>query len=192
LCKALRDRAALTKRPRTTGRRSRLFRGCRGELPVDTDIFSYSTEADFTLAAQQEGFRKLNRHVYNAAPAAATKQLIEGWYAAGSVNTVGTVADTSFVPETFAAGRRHKRIYQDVVAPYCRGCHASQSALSFTSSDDFQALGFLIDYRVCASDSGGAENHLMPNAEVTLKRFWNSPARAYLAGYLNSVGSCKP
>jgi hypothetical protein len=161
-------------------------------LAFDTDIFSYSTDAGFTLAAQQEGFRKLNRHVYNAAPSAATKELIEGWYAAGSVNTVGTVQDTSFVPSTFAVQKEDKKFYQGVVAPYCRGCHAAQSALSFTSSDDFKGLGFLIDFRVCATDATGADNHLMPNAEVTLKRFWSSPARAYLAGYLDSTGSCKP
>lgn len=161
-------------------------------LAFDTDIFSYSTEAGFTLAAQQEGFRKLNRHVYNAAPTAATKQLIEGWYAAGSVNTAGTVADTSFVPPTFAAEKKDKKVYQEVVAPYCRGCHASQSAFSFTDSTDFKGLGFLIDSRVCTHNPSAAESHLMPNAEVTLKRFWNSPARAYLAGYLDSAGSCNP
>ncbi len=162
-------------------------------LPFDLDAFEFSTNAAYTRAAQQEKFRKLNRIVSLAAPSATTLALINGWYQAGSVSTVGTTADTSFVPAAFATEAKDAKIYRDVVAPYCRACHAAQSgALAFDDRDDFKALGVLIDFRTCAVGADPARNHLMPNAEVTLKKFWASPARAYLAGYLNSRGSCKP
>ena len=52
--------------------------------------------------------------------------------------------------------------------------------------------GPVIDALTCHVGTNPAANHLMPNAEVTLRRFWASPARAYLAGYLDTRGSCKP
>jgi hypothetical protein len=162
-------------------------------LAFDLDAFGYSTEAGYTRADQQERFRKLNRIITQAAPAAATAQLIAGWYAAGSVHIAGTTADTSFVPPGFDGTAKDAKIYRDVVAPSCRGCHAAQSGpYTFTDSDDFKALALTIDFRTCTVGADPAQNHLMPNAEVTLERFWASPARAYLAGYLNSRGSCKP
>jgi hypothetical protein len=162
-------------------------------LPFDVSALYFSTTAGYTLSAQQEAIRKLNQHVYNASPSQATKELIEGWYAAGSVDTPGTAADPSFVPATFAVTAADKKVYQTVVAPYCRNCHAAQTGtFSFTRAADFQALAPMIDYRTCTLNPDPGKSHMMPNAEVTLKRFWKSPARAYLAGYLNTHGSCKP
>jgi hypothetical protein len=162
-------------------------------LAFDLDAFEFSTNVTYTRAAQQESFRKLNRIVSLAAPAAATLALIDGWYGAGGVSTPGTTADTSFVPAAFATVANDSKIYRDVVAPYCRACHAAQTGpLAFDDRDDFKALHFLIDFRTCTLGPDPARNHLMPNAEVTLKKFWASPARAYLAGYLDTLGSCKP
>jgi hypothetical protein len=162
-------------------------------LAFDLDAFEYSTEAGFTRADQQESFRKLNRHISLASPSAQTAALIAGWYAAGSVNTAGTTADTSFVPPGYSAQPADAKFYRDVFAPYCRGCHVAQTTpFLFETAEDFKDFGALIDLRVCNSGLGAGQKHLMPNAEVTLKRFWASPARAYLAGYLGSRGSCKP
>lgn len=155
-------------------------------LPFDLDAFEYSTKAGYTRADQEESFRKLNRHVYFAGPSDATVELIDGWYGSGGVHIAGTTADTSFVPGTFARRAVDAKIYRSVVAPYCRACHVSQTGIfSFVDSDDFKDAGGLINVATCGTKS-------MPHAEVTQRRFWASPARAYLAGYLDSVGSCKP
>ncbi|WP_437681435.1 hypothetical protein [Sorangium sp. So ce131] len=163
-------------------------------LPFDLDAFGFSTVSGFSRASQEDKFRKLNKLVLQAAPATTTQQLIQGWYAAGSVNTAGTVQDNSFIPFEWNQFDADAKVYSNVVAPYCRGCHAAQSnsTLTFADPDDFQALGALIDLRVCTVGSNPAKNHVMPNAEVTLERFWTNSARAYLSGYLGSRGTCKP
>ncbi|WP_437681438.1 hypothetical protein [Sorangium sp. So ce131] len=163
-------------------------------LPFDLDAFAFSNVSGFSRASQEEKFRKLNKLVLQAAPATTTQQLIQGWYAAGSVNTAGTVQDNSFIPFEWNQFDADEKVYTTVVAPYCRACHASQSnsGLTFAHADDFAALGPLIDFRVCTVGSNPAANHVMPNAEVTLEQFWKSSARAYLSGYLGSRGTCKP
>lgn len=164
-------------------------------LPFDLDSFDYSTVAGFSRAAQEEKFRKLNRHIYNAGASQATKDLINGWYLPSTVNTVGAVANTDFVPGTFSETDGQKRVYKEVVAPYCRTCHISQSgAFSFVDGDSFLNFAGSIENRVCSNGGAAdaAQFHVMPNAEVTAKAFWASPARAYLVEYLGIPGSCKP
>jgi hypothetical protein len=165
-------------------------------LPFDLSAFEFSTASGFTRAAQEEKFRKLNKLVLQAGPTAATQELIEGWYAAGSVSTVGTVQNNAFIPPGWTGNKADEKIYSAVVAPYCRGCHAAQSSslYNFADKDDFQTWGNLgaIEADVCTVGLDPAKNHVMPNAEVTLDRFWKSPARAYLAGYFDIKSSCKP
>lgn len=173
-------------------------------LPFDINAFQFSTASSFTRAAQEENFRKLNKLVLQAAPSAATQELIQGWYAGGGVNgvnVVGTVQNTAFIPDGWNdplsnTQKSDAKIYSTVVAPYCRGCHSAQSnaGYSFAASDEFKAWGQIgvIQADVCTLGPNPAYNHVMPNAEVTLNKFWKSPARAYLAGYFDSRGSCKP
>ncbi|WP_437589882.1 hypothetical protein [Sorangium sp. So ce1000] len=166
-------------------------------LPFDISAFEFSTASGFTRAAQEEKFRVLNRLVLQTSPSAATQQLINGWYAAGSVNTAGTLQNTAYIPPGWTDGvKADEKIYSTVVAPYCRGCHVSRSDpfYTFADKDDFQTWGNVgyIQGDVCTVGLDPAKNHVMPNAEVTLDRFWKSPARAYLAGYFDMKTSCKP
>ena len=163
-------------------------------LPFDLDSFKYSGDPDYTRAAQEEAFRQLNKHIYNAGPTPATVELIEGWYGgAAGLGTPGTEADTAYVPPEFDGDEAERKVYRDAIAPYCRTCHVAQlGSLAFNDAEAFVGLKDLIDLRVCGNGGSAAQNHVMPNAEVTQTKFWASPARAYLATYLGIAGSCKP
>ncbi|WP_437721287.1 hypothetical protein [Sorangium sp. So ce861] len=169
-------------------------------LAFDLDAFEFSTATGFTRAAQEENFRKLNAMILAAAPSTQTQELITGWYAhgGGNVNTPGTVQNNDFTPPLWTNDpnssaiaingikRPDAKIYSDVFATYCRGCHVSQSGVfAFSSASDFRSLETLIMGDICGV-------HEMPHAEVTLERFWKSPARSYLVSYYDYQGGCNP
>ncbi|WP_437649801.1 hypothetical protein [Sorangium sp. So ce362] len=162
-------------------------------LAFDLDAFEFSGAAGFTRADQEENFRKLNAMVFGAGASNRTQELILGWYG-GNVNAPLRVQNNEYIPSSWendpsstgSMVRADAKIYRDVIAPYCRGCHASQSGIySFNWASDFRLLEPLIMGDICGS-------HEMPHAEVTLERFWKSPARAYLAGFFEYQGSCNP
>jgi mono/diheme cytochrome c family protein len=78
-----------------------------------------------------------------------------------------------------------KTLYQQVVAPYCRTCHAvrgtaNQSDMDFTTLAKFQ--GYADRIKVNVFDRGN-----MPLALIVHQDFWESSAPATLAAYIDSV-----
>ncbi len=150
-------------------------------LPFDLDSFEYTTTVGYRRADQEQAFRKLNRIVRDTNPTPAMSDLIDGWYAPNGVYSETAVFDGSYVPSGWSS---ESTLYREVVKPYCRTCHAANAAntgIDFLSFSGFAARP--IEYYVC-------DEKLMPHAELTFQKFWNSPARAHLAGALGLATSC--
>lgn len=162
-------------------------------LPFDLDAFKYSGDPDYARGAGG-GVQAAQQARLQRRPDPATVELIEGWYGgAAGLGTPGTEADTAYVPSGFNGDDAQRKVYIDAIAPYCRTCHVAQvGSLAFNDATTFVGLKDLIDLRVCGNGGSAAQNHVMPNAEVTQTKFWASPARAYLVTYLGIAGSCKP
>lgn len=156
-------------------------------LPFDVDNFSYSGTAGFTLAAQQDAFRALNKLVLGAGPTPAITELVNGWYN-NNLGTAGPDQDTDFTPPGWEG---QETVYQEVIKPYCRGCHVTlddaaggaPQIFDINTYDELNAYRFVAQDRIC-------ERYDMPHAEVTRKLFWKSPARGHLIGELNLPTSC--
>lgn len=151
-------------------------------LPFDLNAFDFAASGSYSKSNQQEEFRKLNVMVYNANPGAggtSITSLINGWYN-NQRNTVGRTQISDWVPPGFAD---HSVLYRKAVAPYCRTCHIA-GAFRFDTFDQLNTLSNAAKTAVC-------DTHEMPHAEATRKSFWESSARAHLAGELNWATDCK-
>jgi hypothetical protein len=155
-------------------------------LPFDVDNFSYSGAAGFTLAAQQDAFRALNKLILGAGPTTAITELVNGWYDS-NLGSAGPDQDTDFVPQGWDG---QEVVYQELVKPYCRGCHvtldepaAPPQIFDLNTYDELNAFRFVALDRIC-------ERYDMPHAEVTRKLFWQSPARGHLIGEFNLPTAC--
>lgn len=143
-------------------------------LPFDAPSLKYSTNPTYTLAAQQEAFRKLNSLVRDTNPTTLTVELIDGWYAPGGVTNPGSTLDDNFVASGYAANDATRGLYNDVVKPYCRTCHIAQ-VFNLGSPADFNT-GFGLFTR-----SSVFTLYRMPHAEMTAHNFWTSLAPVLLA-----------
>jgi hypothetical protein len=156
-------------------------------LAFDPAMFAYGVRPDVTFAAQEDAFRRLNRLVAGAAPSMATRELIEGIFPID-----GSPYDPAFVPPGWSESDADARVYREVIAPYCRNCHASFSS----GSDDMLALRTASAVRKRAEDMAahvcGAGPHGMPAAEQTSMQFFRSPARAIFLQWLDQPGACVP
>jgi hypothetical protein len=163
-------------------------------IPFDVASFAFSDQwaiaddpdGDFTtLDDQQDDFLALNALVYETEPGAAAKEVIETWYGTDMDNP-NSVALTDKVPPGWNS---HKDLYRNVVAPYCRSCHGALSTNGTTPSwstyEEFAGDSPFIKYLVC-------DTQVMPHAEVTQKRFFDSGARAMLMHELGWEGDCSP
>ncbi|HEU4734952.1 MAG TPA: hypothetical protein VFT22_43970 [Kofleriaceae bacterium] len=154
-------------------------------LPFDPFGFKYSTQAGFTLADQQDAFRRLNAMILATSPTTAISHLIAGLYAPKDVTDPGAVATDDYVPDPweFANGSLAGTAeYRGIIKPGCRTCHisATSAALDFLQPDDWSPLIPTIRRDVCDKTSGGVRGHAMPQAERVSKKFWASGGRAYL------------
>jgi hypothetical protein len=155
-------------------------------LPFDQASFLFSSSAGWTQADQADALRKLNVLIQNTGPAAGVQDLIKGMYG-GTVPTptTGTFTD-AYIPSGWTTSKASTKLYQQVVKPYCRTCHIAQdSGLPFAAYSDFNAEKVAIADMACSA-------HLMPHAEQTARRFWGSPARAYLVNALGINSACNP
>ncbi|MGN6108505.1 MAG: hypothetical protein ACTHU0_25595 [Kofleriaceae bacterium] len=156
-------------------------------LAFDPAAFDFAPEANF--ASQDESFRRLNQLVAATEPTSATRELIDGIYAAGAPY------DPGFVPPGWADTSSDRRVYREVIAPYCRGCHVSFGGTGATGGDPvaFASAADLRDraastlVRVCGTGPRG-----MPTAEQTARHFFGSSARAVLLPWLGVPGACAP
>jgi hypothetical protein len=120
-----------------------------------------------TFAAQQTAFFQMEQLITEAQPTPTENTLIKGeWTEEG-----GTVLfNPSFVPGAWNTNQRDANLYQQVIAPFCRACHASDNdaaGLAFASPQDFTAKAAGIVNEVC----GGGPNG-MPVAEANSTRFF--------------------
>jgi hypothetical protein len=168
-------------------------------LPFDPFNFRFSTAAGFTFAAQADAIRRLNALVRATRPTNAIAQLIDGMYAPRSVNDAAAVANNTFMPPAWATlnGNLHgKALYNGFIKVGCRTCHVSAAAirLDFDAPTDITALAsFTSITRIAVCRS-----HAMPHAERTMRRFWQSGARAYFVTgfpgttFPDTLQSCAP
>ncbi len=139
-------------------------------LPWDIDSFIYSPTAGSTKTDQLEQFRVLNAMVRLTFPDSKITNLIDGWYGgANAVSNPGAVYDDSYILPAYDGNATNQQLYNEVVKPYCRGCHMAQG---FDLEDPTQ-LGSAFSAVFTARD--------MPHAQLTNHRFWSSPAPAILA-----------
>jgi mono/diheme cytochrome c family protein len=155
-------------------------------LPFDPAAFQFSTHAGMRLQDELAPIYQLDQLVLGAAPTSGIQHVIDGLFP-----NAGTYAPT-FVPAGWSASTSDRAVYQGVVGPYCRTCHASHEAaptgidpLAFESAQDFRANAAAIIQSVCGNGPLG-----MPAAQATTSKFFASGARALLLTYLDAPGAC--
>jgi hypothetical protein len=156
-------------------------------LPFDPSAFAFAEQPDLTLAAQEDKLRGLNRLVANAAPTSAVREVIEGIFP-----VTDTPYDPMFIPAGWNASPRDARVYREVVAPYCRSCHASfengpNDPSTFATAESLRGRGSSALLRMCGPGPRG-----MPTAEATTASFFSSSARALVLQWLEAPGACAP
>jgi mono/diheme cytochrome c family protein len=167
-------------------------------LPWDVDSFEFSDDPEFTRAALEPQFKKLNQGALSTYPAngtapsgtwdpATARELVEGWY--GGTGLPSATFIGSFTPSGWlntAQVPDAETIYHDVVARNCRACHVQRgttlhSQIAFRSYDDFNAYRERI--KTLVYDRG-----TMPDARLTFDNFWrkfqNKDSAAILAQHL--------
>jgi hypothetical protein len=147
-------------------------------LPFDPFNFRYSAAAGFTFEAQKDGIRRLNALVRTGTASIAIAELIDGMYAPLPVGNAAAIAKNTFIPPAWAAFNDNldgKAMYNGFIKVGCRTCHVSAAAvvLDFNTPTDVSALTAFTRISVC-------QTHSMPHAERTMRKFWQSGARAYL------------
>jgi len=156
-------------------------------LPFDPSAFEYSDRADLTFATQEESVRRLDRLVAAAGATAGVRDQIEGMFP-----VTNTPYDAAFVPAEWNLSSRDARVYREVVAPYCRSCHASFENMpddpgAFATAATVKQRAAGVVQRVCGAGPTG-----MPTAEATSVDFFSSGARALLLAWLEVPGACAP
>jgi hypothetical protein len=162
------------------------------------DIAFLPTPAD--RGAQTDEFRRLNSLVWGVernnpnGPNGINSiaELIEGWYGGtGKVFDPASTFNPTFVPPAWGES---PGLYLEVVAPYCRTCHAAQRPeIAWNTRAQMFDPRFRpgIEARVCQSfpSTTTPAAFLMPHSQRTFQKFWLSGARAALAVDLG-LGKC--
>jgi hypothetical protein len=166
-------------------------------LPFESDdrVLKFSsTNPAFTKAAQATNIRNLNMLIHNfGMTKPEVKKHIKLMYGGNDAAAApGPAYTEGYVPTSWQNSAESRKLYTEVVKPYCIGCHLSYPNPTvsgydpFASYNDFVAnASTILDY-VCIL-------HSMPNAEQTATNFWKSPARAYLLNHFGeSTRACNP
>lgn len=163
-------------------------------LAFDTfNSLKFDSNAGYPL--DNESLRKLNYMVKSAGATPAIVDYIDKSYT-GPVGNAGSTQVNTYVPANWtSAGDDAVGLYKTMFAPYCRTCHISQAdpannAAVSTDFTDFAALSG--EAAVVGSYVCGKNVHMMPHAEHTLKKFWNSASRAHMTRLLDIYGTCSP
>ena len=165
-------------------------------LPWDIGNFEFSTQPGLTKADQQAAIHQLNQMVLTTNPTLIERNLINGWYAAGT-----DVQDEAYLPADWkvvdgkvpgldgAAEKLYKaNLYEKVYARYCRTCHVALtrdgSGTSTTDNPDIWEnwTDSAFPQTICGGSRSINRNHTMPNSLRTFDLFWNdATARSLLA-----------
>lgn len=153
-------------------------------LPFDVGAFRFAATGEHSQGRQQAAVRALNELIGRTAPPPALAELMAGWYEVSP-----TQPDPAWTPPSWSAPT-DRLVYQQLVAPSCRGCHASRDdLLDLADPALVRERAALVAQVVCRPDT---VPHGMPNAEVTLASFWAGAGRAYLATLVGPelAGAC--
>jgi hypothetical protein len=142
-------------------------------LAFDSNNYLYSSANGLTEAAQVDAVFRLNQRVVKTNPPAATKNLIQGWYAAGS-----TTPNKAYTPSVWhQAGVTTPgadAFYREVVGTSCRTCHAAMRDRfdwdTAAADGTPKLLSFKNSTKVCGGGADLATNASMPNALVSHDR----------------------
>jgi hypothetical protein len=147
-------------------------------LPIDPGQVVFAP-SPYTYAQQQESIRTLNSMIMNASPKPGVADFINGTYP-GGVGVSGSQANVNYVPSSWNLTDGRRKVYNQVIKPYCRMCHMSQEktkgGFEMTNADDVENMRALVVLDTCVSKR-------MPHAQQTERLFWQGPARAYLLGF---------
>ncbi len=172
-------------------------------LPFDLENLRFQASGAFSRTTQEPQLAALNALVLTTVlpdsptPNATLAATINGWYAPGTV--LGGTFHDDYVPPGWKSTTTNQpwsdRLYSSVIQPYCQGCHVTQAP----AAKDFMSLAGMIPFvnqamgYACGPTPAGsnktsvANTHLMPHAEMTMKHFWESPARAHLLGAFGAL-----
>jgi hypothetical protein len=157
-------------------------------LPFDLQAFEYFS-ADpanpLSRAQQEDEFKALNRIVYftDLYFLDAANTLIDKWY---DFFTRSTFLNNA-VPDAWNQNDNNRQLYKKVVAKGCRTCHISEEknpGLAFGAFADFEVYKTISAPYVCGTTK------YMPQAEQTIKIFWESSARAHFLNRLELPTGC--
>jgi hypothetical protein len=128
-----------------------------------------SNERHLLFSEQQNALFAMEQLTTEASPTTTTRELIAGeWTNEGGNATF----NPSFIPAAWDQNQRDANLYQQAIAPFCRGCHASvgsdATGLAFASPQDFVANAQKIVTEVCGAGPNG-----MPVAQATSTRFFD-------------------
>jgi len=151
-------------------------------IGFDLESFRYSTQVGASRAEQEPAFKLQNLMVLETArtnPNIATVDLIQGWY--HLLNVEQPTQDSTYVPVGWTDPNDPIRdlnlrsLYNEVVKPGCRSCHAQQrsatdGSLNWISFAVFQGRRGSIQDRVCSA--AVPPQKVMPHAYVTYLNFW--------------------
>jgi hypothetical protein len=143
-------------------------------LPLDPSLLAFSTTPGFTRADREEQIQKVNLHVLDSNPSPAVAEYINGLYD-GTPRQDRMRADDNYVPQGWAT---HAPFYRAVIKPYCITCHlAAPANVNLMSYANMMRNAAAIFADVC-------QNHAMPHAELTYRRFWSDSTLPFPADQL--------
>lgn len=135
-------------------------------IMFDYELFSDGAEK---LSTQEENFKALNNLVAKTNIHDRVRNVISN-YNRGNYEAV---------PEGWL---EKPRLYNDLVKPFCRGCHYSfkdEKDISFDTYSNFNKRASVINYVVC-----NPANPSMPHSERTREVFLRSTGKASLVNFL--------
>lgn len=152
-------------------------------LPFDVGLLGFSGQSGKQQADQQEVLRQLNLGVLSTPVSEGIRATVAGMYAPARPTQTKAEAASQYVT---AGWQTHPTLYQEVVRPYCQGCHqALQEGLQLQSPDELLKLRGAVLSSLCSTRE-------MPHAELTSQHFWASGARAFLLDAFQVSNPCRP
>jgi len=158
----------------------------------DPDLYQYSNQSTYTRTEQAQKFMAFNKTVLNIRNVphfdhekSARTELIEGWYANSTEQTVafnGDFVPQRWLPDLAGIPVGADKLYLDVIKPTCRLCHlqrgvSGEAAINFGSYADF--MTFQKEIETTVYDAG-----TMPLALRTFNKFWQSGQGDILVDHL--------
>ncbi len=138
-------------------------------LQLDPLAMDFVQAPGITFADQQNAIFQMEQLTQEAAPTTTTKQLLAGEW----TNEGGTALfNANFVPGAWNTNQRDANLYQQAIAPFCRGCHSAitdnTAGLTFQTPADFVANSAKVVNEICGAGPSG-----MPVAQASGTRFFN-------------------